>query len=115
MIGFIIRSIGMYKDGKGVLDNPAEGAGDIAYDFVKPLMALGTIVTWILSIVGFLGGYALGDATVFKVIFWVGLVLFIIVRVMGWIMRTVFRATAGVFTNTTEDIIVKVKEIQKEP
>ncbi len=113
MIGFIIRSIGMYKDGKGVLDNPAEGAGDIAYDFVKPLVALGTIVTWVLSIVGFLAGYALGDATVFKVIFWVAFALFIAVRIMGWILRKIFRATAGAFTYTGEDIVAKIKEIQK--
>ncbi len=114
MIGKLIKGIGIYKDGKGVIDNPEEGVADIAFDLtLKPFLVLISIILILVLVGSFIFGI-IGGIGFLKVVFWIAFVLFVLVRVVIHFIKRMIRSVSRVSMHEGRKIIGKKGEEKKK-
>ncbi len=110
MIGKLIKGIGMYKDGKGVMDNPAEGVADIAFDMtLKPFLIITSIILWLVVIGSLIFGI-LGSVKFLKPVFWIALVVLFLVRIINYFIKRLIRKVSEATLEEGQKIAQVIKE-----
>lgn len=89
----ILRAAKTYKDANDMVKDPREGVGAFVYGFFQPVIVIVSILTAILCIGGAILLWGVGMKFMAPV-FWVSLIVFVLVQVVGWLLRKILRSAS---------------------